>query len=89
MEAMHIQKIVISAGCRKKLDERQRLWNIAHQKYQMLLPQNWNDFYQAITTHPERSYIFTILSVIFFVLLFIGCIFGRCSKRTYRELKNR
>lgn len=89
MDAMQVQQVIISATCRTKLTERQRLWNIAHEKYKMLMPLSWKDLYNVLSNHPDRSSILQYLGIMLVVLLLIGCIFGRWSKRTYAELKNR
>lgn len=89
MDAMQEKQIILSSTCRTKLTERQRLWNIAHDKYKMLLPQSWTELYNAISTHPGRSSILTYLGVILIILILLGCLCGRWSKSTYSELKNR
>lgn len=89
MDALQVSQIQISSTCRTKLTERQKLWNVAHDKFKMVLPESWADIYQAISIHPHRTSILTYLGIILLALLMAGCCCGRFTKRKYSELKNR
>lgn len=41
MDGLRKTPDLISNECRRKLGERDRLWNMAHDKYKMALPENW------------------------------------------------
>lgn len=79
----------MSQGCRTKLTERQKLWNMAHSEYKMELPETFAQAYQAIANHPQRNSILSAIGVLLLLLLCIGCCCGRITKRQYSELKNR
>jgi hypothetical protein len=89
MDALDVQRTKFSEQCRNKLTERNKLWNMAHEKYMMALPNNWHEVYQFVSEHPQRNSILTYGGLLLLVLLAIGCCCGRFSKRQHTELKNR
>ncbi|KAH7727487.1 Cysteine rich repeat family protein [Aphelenchoides avenae] len=89
MDALHVNRVQMSQSCRTKLVERQKLWNMAHDEFKMVLPETWSEVYEAITSHPQRNSILTWLGLALLFILLMGCCCGRISKRTHSELKNR
>lgn len=89
MDALHVNRVQMSQSCRTKLVERQKLWNMAHDEFKMVLPETWGEVYDAITSHPQRNSILTWLGLALLFILLLGCCCGRISKRTHHELKNR
>ncbi|KAI6197524.1 hypothetical protein M3Y94_01234100 [Aphelenchoides besseyi] len=89
LEAMSFSNTKMSQTCRVKLEERQKLWNIAHDEYKMEIPETWADLVEVVSTHPHRWSILTYIGMLLVVILFIGCCCGRITKRAHSELKNR
>ncbi|CAD5216477.1 unnamed protein product [Bursaphelenchus xylophilus] len=89
IDALDVPQTPMSSGCRTKLVERKKLWNMAHDDYKMELPETWAEAYSVIANHPQRTSILTVTGVVLLVLLLIGCCCGRLTKRQYSELKNR
>uniref|UniRef100_A0A0N4ZII0 Golgi apparatus protein 1 n=1 Tax=Parastrongyloides trichosuri TaxID=131310 RepID=A0A0N4ZII0_PARTI len=92
LDALEIPRIKLSSGCQTKLMERKKLWNIAHEKYKMAIPETWNDLLDAvesIQSHPQRNSILSFFGIFLIIILILGCCCGRCTKRTHMEMKNR
>ncbi|KAI6216457.1 hypothetical protein M3Y99_01820900 [Aphelenchoides fujianensis] len=80
LEASTAPNAQMSASCRTKLEERRKLWDIAHEEFKMDFPETWAEMCTTILTY---------LGMFLLVILFIGCCCGRLSKGKYHELKNR
>jgi hypothetical protein len=89
VDALKNPQISLSSGCRIKLTERNKLWQVAHSEYQMKLPETWSDLATVIAQHPQRTSILTWFGFGLVALLLVGCCCGRLTKRTHQELKNR
>ncbi|EYC08555.1 hypothetical protein Y032_0065g3610 [Ancylostoma ceylanicum] len=89
MEAAESSNAQMTADCRNKLMDRNKLWVKAHSDYQMQYPESWHEVYNMVANHPRKSSLLGWLAVIVFIILLIGCFCGRATKQAYRELKNR
>ncbi|RCN32590.1 cysteine rich repeat-containing domain protein [Ancylostoma caninum] len=89
MEAAESSNAQMTADCRNKLMDRNKLWVKAHADYQMQYPESWHEVYNMVANHPRKHSLLGWLAVIVFIILLIGCFCGRATKKAYRELKNR
>jgi Golgi apparatus protein 1 len=89
MDAMSLKPGQMSASCKTKLEERNKLWKTAHDEYTMELPETWGELYDVIAHHPHRWSFLTYIGAFLLIILFVGCCCGRMTKRVHRELKNR
>uniref|UniRef100_A0A914Y5H4 Golgi apparatus protein 1 n=1 Tax=Panagrolaimus superbus TaxID=310955 RepID=A0A914Y5H4_9BILA len=88
-DALEVPRIQMSDQCRTKLSERKKLWNVAHDSYNMQFPDSFASAYQAIASHPQRDSILAWFGGMILLIMLVGCCCGRLSKRTSHELKNR
>jgi Golgi apparatus protein 1 len=88
-DALEVPRIQMSDQCRTKLSERKKLWNVAHDSYNMQFPDTFAGAYQAIVSHPQRDSILAWFGGMILLIMLIGCCCGRLSKRTSIDLKNR
>ncbi|KAK0393485.1 hypothetical protein QR680_000235 [Steinernema hermaphroditum] len=89
MDVMEVNRLKMEDNCKNKLTERRQLWKVAHDKFQVQLPESWSEVYSVIANHPQRNSLLTYIGLVILVLFVLGCCFGRCTKRTHYELKNR
>ncbi|TMS33552.1 hypothetical protein L596_001281 [Steinernema carpocapsae] len=89
MDVLEVNRVKMEENCKSKLIDRKRLWNYAHEKFSMQLPESWQEMYSIIANHPQRTSLLTYIGLVILALFVLGCCLGRCTKRTHYELKNR
>nr|XP_011440924.2 Golgi apparatus protein 1 isoform X1 [Crassostrea gigas] len=74
----------VSQECRKLLDKRKQLWELAAQGKPV---EGFHDVYQQIVASPSKNYLLFVICSIIGVFFLVGITCGRVSKRVAKQNK--